>query len=64
MFWKVVQNNGIMGYTLQALTDPQRKKSTGRSIKAIFQFFVTLITRKNVKIGPLQGFEYMAFLCF
>ena len=43
--------------SLQALTDPQRKKSTGRSIDAMFYIVVTLTTPKNFKIRPFQGFE-------
>ena len=39
------------------LNRPPENKSTGRSIRAIFQFFVTLIYQKNFKIRPLEGFE-------
>ena len=34
----------MMAMPLQALTDPQRKKRTGRSIDAMFYIVVTLIT--------------------
>ena len=48
----------------QALTDPQRKNSTGRSIDATLYIVVTLITPKQFEIAPLEAFEKIAFFHF
>ena len=50
--------------SLQALTTPQRKKSAGRSVDAMFYIVVTLITPQSFKIRPLEGFEKIAFFIF
>ena len=50
--------------SLQALTTPQRKKSAGRSVDAMFYIVVTLITPQSFKIRPLEAFEKIAFFHF
>ena len=43
---------------------PEKKKSAGRSVDAMFYIVVTLITPQSFKIRPLEGFEKIAFFHF
>ena len=53
----------LMRFTT-VLNRPQREKSTGRSIDAMFYIVVTLINPKKFKIAPLEAFEKIALFHF
>ena len=67
--WERLQNLWLVSAQWKLATTglnnpPEKKKSAGRSVDAMFYIVVTLITPQSFKIRPLQGFEKIAFFHF